>query len=250
MRRTVLVGVAAGAALGVAARRRQALGSAWTTPRGPVGWVGSRVIPMATASVYPVVARLLDLRPDDELLEVACGSGAFLAEHATQVRQVTGIDVSDIQVRLARQRLADRIASGSAQIVHGDAGSLPWRDDRFSAVACVSSLECFPDPAKALREMYRVLGPGGRAVVTIGSRVEGLVTPDRDALGLWVWNEDDARRTVQDAGFADVSISYFRWGDTGPVFSAVYVLLTRAGLVDAEARVVRGVKPPCPDGFT
>jgi len=155
MRRTVLVGVAAGAALGVAARRRQALGSAWTTPRGPVGWVGSRVIPMATASVYPVVARLLDLRPDDELLEVACGSGAFLAEHATQVRQVAGIDVSDIQLRLARRRLADRIASGTAQIVHGDGDGMRRTIITGTVVREQSLLECSDCGAPAQTPAHR-----------------------------------------------------------------------------------------------
>lgn len=244
VRRSLLVASAVGAVLGVAVSRRRALASAWTTPRGPVGRVGSRVIPMGTGSVYPEVARLLNLHSDDALLEVACGSGVFLAAHATHVRHVAGIDVSDIQVDLARRRLADRIAAGTARIVKGDAGALPWEDERFSAVVCISSMECFPEPEKALGEMYRVLRPGGRAVITIGSRVAGTVTSDRDVLGLWVWHEDDALLMAEQAGFADVSISYCRWGDTGPLFSAAYGLLTRLGLVDAEARVVRGVKQP------
>ena len=54
---------------------RPALTAAWTTPRGPVRLVGARVIPRATNSTYPAVARLLDLHADDELPEVARGSG-------------------------------------------------------------------------------------------------------------------------------------------------------------------------------
>lgn len=237
----VVVGAAAGAAAGLVVSRRRALASAWTTPRGPVGLVGARVIPMATSSVYPAVAQLLDLKAEDELLEIACGSGEFMAEHATRVRRAVGVDVSKIQVARARERLADHIASGTAQVVHGDAVALPWPDAEFSAVACISSLECIPEPAAALREMRRVLRPGGRAVVTVGSRVYGTETADRGVLGLWVWDEEGARRLVQQAGFGDVSISYSRWGDTGTFFSAGYALLSRLGLVDAEARIVRAV---------
>ena len=58
-------------------------------------------MPRLHAPIYPVMARALDLQPDDELLEVACGSGTLLAEQANRVRHVAGLDQSDLQVDLA-----------------------------------------------------------------------------------------------------------------------------------------------------
>jgi SAM-dependent methyltransferase len=204
--------------------RKTLLFSMAGVPRGPVGWLGAWTMPMGHGPVYPLVAGVLDLQPDDDLLEVACGSGVFLKKHASHVRRVAGLDLSDIQVSLARRRLRDRVDAGTAQIVKGDAVALPWEDDRFSAVTCMGSLQFFPGPQKALSEMHRVLRPGGRAVLSMGSKAdEAKKSNETDAWGLWVWGEADARRMLEDAGFADVSISYGRWGGD-------------------EARLVRGVK--------
>ena len=113
--------------------------------------------------LYPMMAEELDLRPDDDLLDVGCGSARMLAEQASHVRYVAGLDASEIQVGMARKRLAERIAAGTAEIVLGDAMALPWEDGRFSVVGSLNCLKFVPDPPKALREMHRVLRPGGRA---------------------------------------------------------------------------------------
>ena len=85
--------------------------------------------------------------------------------------RVAGLDLSDVQVDIARGRLAARIAAGSAEIVHGDAAALPWPDGTFTVVTCVGLFETFPDPEKVLAKMVRVLRPGGRVVLNIGERV-------------------------------------------------------------------------------
>ena len=178
-------------------------------PRGALGSVGARLMPrMVGRPLYAMMAGELDLRPDDDLLEVGCGSARLLAEQASHVRHVAGLDASEIQVGMARQRLAERIAAGTAEIVLGDAMALPWEDGRFSVVASLNCLKFVPDPPKALREMHRVLRPDGRLVLTIDKQSDkwgrsGAV----DALGQWQWSVDDARRMMEEAGFADVSVA-------------------------------------------
>jgi SAM-dependent methyltransferase len=88
---------------------------------------------------YRQVADHLEFGPDDELLDVGCGWGGFLVEHGSGLRYVAGLDRSEEKVRLARERLADRIAGGTAEVVLGDAGALPWEDGRFSVVACIDA---------------------------------------------------------------------------------------------------------------
>jgi SAM-dependent methyltransferase len=176
-------------------------------PRGALGSVGARLMPTLVGPFYAMMAGQLDLRPDDELLDVGCGSARMLAEQASHVRHVAGLDASEIQVGMARRRLAERIAAGTAEIVKGDAMALPWEDGRFSVISSLNCLKFVPDPQKALREMHRVLRPGGRAALTFDEDVKDPARSGTiDAFGQWQWSADDARRMMEEAGFADVSV--------------------------------------------
>ncbi len=186
-------------------------------PSGPLGWAGARLMVMILRPTYRAMAAELELQPDDDLLDVGCGSASLLAEHASHVRYVAGLDASEIQVGMARRRLADRLAAGSAEIVLGDAGRLPWDDGRFSVVTSLNTLKFVPDPEGALREMCRVLRPGGRVVVTMGETKQAYwgatgESGTADAWGQWQWSDADARRLTEAAGFGDTAVSVLRGG--------------------------------------
>lgn len=237
--------------MSVAARARARMGSglkraawAWAgVPSGVLGWISTRtVFPLTSGTSYQAVAEGLQLRADDEVLDVACGSGALLVQHAGHVRRVAGIDLSDVQINLARRKLGARIAAGTAEIVKGDAGALPWADESFTAVSCVSSFETFPEPEKVVSEMVRVLRPGGRVALNIGERVPPGTETHRVWDALWVWSEDDVRRMVRDAGFADVTITYARaWGND-PVSRFLVWFWRKLGNDMSELRLVSAVK--------
>lgn len=179
----------------------------WGVPSGPIGWVGARTLPFLAGRFYTLVADELGLQPDDDLLDVGCGAGGLLGDRAADVRFVAGVDASPIQVGMARGRLSERIAAGTAEIVLGDAAALPWEDGRFSAAASVNCLKLVPDPDQVLREMHRVLRPGGRVAHVTDPPV---TDPDKsgklDAYGIWQWSTEDSRRMMEQAGFAEVSV--------------------------------------------
>ena len=81
---------------------------------GPVGWLTSRMMPIAEAGVYRTVADMLDLRPDDELLDIGCGPGGFVAAKAQHVRRVVGLDASPLMLRAAGAAAGgpDRVGRG------------------------------------------------------------------------------------------------------------------------------------------
>ena len=185
----------------------QTLGSQAANPRGALGWVTAWIMPLLSDSNCGDLAGLLDLQPEDDVLEVGCGSGTFLKKRAAHCRYSIGLDRSDIQIRLARKRNRDRIAAGVSEIVQGDAADLPWKDGRFSAVAC-NCLGCFPDPRRSLEEMYRVLRPGGRVALSFDYHPdEGKARREEERWGLHCWTEAQVRQMIGDAGFCDLSAS-------------------------------------------
>jgi SAM-dependent methyltransferase len=115
--------------------------------------------------VLPLLARMRP-SPDDNVLDVGCGSGwlaALLAEQVPQGR-VVGLDVSDEMVRRARRR-NDEIEN--TMFIIGEAGEIPWDAQFFNQALSVESAYYWPDPSRGMREIFRVLREGGSAWVLI-----------------------------------------------------------------------------------
>ena len=101
----------------------------------------------------------LALEARDRFLDVGCGSGAAVrAAAAAGARRAVGVDLSPVMIEQAKA-LAEGAAS---EFVVGDAEALPFLDASFDALLCSSSFHHYPEPARALGEMARVLVPGGR----------------------------------------------------------------------------------------
>lgn len=185
----------------------QMLASQGANPHGPLGWVTAWVMPLLTDKYCGDLAGLLDLRAEDDVLDVACGSGLFLRRYARRVHRMTGIDQSEIQIRLAHKRNRDLETAGVVEIVHGDATALPWPDETFSAVTC-NCVGCFSQPEQALREMHRVLRPGGRAAFSIDyCPDEETARREAGKWGLPYWTEAGFRKVVETAGFTGLGVS-------------------------------------------
>ena len=86
---------------------------------------------------------------------------------------VFGVDISEPTVRQARAAFSD----GGLRATVADVRSLPYRDGRFDASYSMGTIEHFRDPETALREMHRVLRPGGRAVVGVPNRWDPFLRP-------------------------------------------------------------------------
>jgi SAM-dependent methyltransferase len=117
----------------------------------------------------PIVEPMLEmmrLRPDETILDAGCGTGwlcRLLARRAPQ-GHVMGIDVSDEMIRRARAA-----STGFDNIIYvtGGVDSIPTEDESFTRVVSVESAYYWPTPAHGLREIGRVLRPGGSAWVLI-----------------------------------------------------------------------------------
>ncbi|MEM1141558.1 MAG: methyltransferase domain-containing protein [Pseudomonadota bacterium] len=110
---------------------------------------------------YEVFSRMLGLAPGDSLLDVACGPGLFLEQAQRCGALVNGVDISQVAVRLARERVA------GVGLAIGSADHLPYTDGAFDFVTCFGSLERFLSARAALGEMHRVLRDDGRVLLMV-----------------------------------------------------------------------------------
>jgi ubiquinone/menaquinone biosynthesis C-methylase UbiE len=101
-------------------------------------------------------------RAAGEALEVAVGTGLNLPFYPAEAT-VTGIDLSDGMLAIARTRAAE--TSNTTTLLQGDAHALPFDDGSFDTVVCTFGLCAIPDIDLAVREMARVLRPGGQLIL-------------------------------------------------------------------------------------
>ena len=109
---------------------------------------------------------ILDLMGDvagRRVLDVGCGDGALIYATASRGAAATGIDPDPAMLAAARSRLAE--AAYGATFVEGRVEQLPFREASFDLVAAITVLCFVPDALAAVREMARVLRPGGRLVL-------------------------------------------------------------------------------------
>jgi ubiquinone/menaquinone biosynthesis C-methylase UbiE len=104
------------------------------------------------------------LRSGASVLGIAPGPGQLAIELARLgTYRITGVDISRSFVRIAAENAAR--AGVEVDFRQGDAAALPFSEDTFDFIVCRAAFKNFGDPLGALREMHRVLKPGGRALI-------------------------------------------------------------------------------------
>ena len=133
------------------------------------------------------------LRPRMSLLDCGCASGSITVGLANIVYpgEVTGIDISEMEIDRARERAASA-AVPNIRFVVGDVYQLDFPDNSFDSLFSHNVLEHIDDPGRALREMYRVLKPDGIIGVRDTDMGGTLHAPNDDRLSqFWTLYEAD-----------------------------------------------------------
>jgi SAM-dependent methyltransferase len=118
----------------------------------------------------------LDLRDRQTLLDLGCGGGRHAFEAMRRGATVVALDADDAELKDASAVAGGMVAAGelphgpAGGMVNGDALTLPFPDASFNRVIAAEVLEHIHDDEGALRELVRVLQPGGRMAVTVPTR--------------------------------------------------------------------------------
>jgi ubiquinone/menaquinone biosynthesis C-methylase UbiE len=108
------------------------------------------------------VVRLVAVRAGERILDAACGTGRYSSHFSKAGGRVTGIDVSQGMLDLARKKVPE-----AEFLKHDLALPLPFGDGLFDTICCAQALKHLQDLSQPFREFSRVLKPGGRLVFSV-----------------------------------------------------------------------------------
>ncbi|MGY1763275.1 class I SAM-dependent methyltransferase [Geodermatophilus sp. SYSU D00779] len=195
----------------------------------------ARFVPALFAEWAPLLADLAGVHPGQTVLDTACGTGIVartVADRLAGDGRVVGVDLNEAMLAVARRIRPD------LEWRQGDVATLPFADRSFDVVLCQMALMFFPDRTAALREMARVVRPGGAVALCVPAALE-----DQPAYGPFV------EMAAQQAGPEARTLlgSYWVCGD----LDALTTSLADAGLEVVGTRTHLGTAEfASPDEFT
>lgn len=138
-------------------------------PRGFLGNIAGMIRAWENRERNALVIELLDVQRADYILEIGFGPGWAIQQVSLRAVEgfVAGVDVSETMVRQASQRNAAAIRAGRVELKQGSAAARPYGDAVFDKAFAVNAFQIWPEPLEGLKEIRRVLKPGGRVVITI-----------------------------------------------------------------------------------
>lgn len=181
--------------------------------RHPSGWFGrvtTRVMRWETIPENERALARLELQGDDRILEIGFGPGRTLEKLIRGLTRgfVAGVDPSELMVSAARKRLARHLEKGKSVVCRGEAARLPFPDGHFNKVFAVHVVYFLPDLSAALREMRRVLEPGGRLLLGFRPIENGQGAKDRFPAAVYrSYGNDEAAAAAAQAGFSHATVS-------------------------------------------
>lgn len=178
----------------------------FSNPSGVVGrFIGNR---MAKGNIYDAqwTLSLLDIQPFHRILEIGFGPGVSTQMASERVSDgfVAGIDRSRTMVQAASQRNAAAIRAGRMELRQGDIASLPYPDRSFDIAYSLHSIYFWRNPIGCLRDIKRVLQPGGLLAVTIQPKDKWVQNVDTTIMTLYFGREIAA--LFSEAGYRNVRV--------------------------------------------
>jgi SAM-dependent methyltransferase len=145
------------------------LSCVWGDPQGFVGGLALTAMALKNSGQNKAALDALNPSPGMSIIEIGCGPGMGVRAALKRVGRegfVAGIDQSPTAAHFAAHAAHRAVLQGRAVTMRAGVADLPFRDLMFDGAFAVNTFQFWPDPARGLREIARVLAPGGRLVIT------------------------------------------------------------------------------------
>src|SRR5215472_16494477 len=183
----------------------------------PAGWVGRLNLWRMNKSHSGLTDWGLghvSVEPHYKILDVGCGGGRTISKLARMASagKVCGIDYSEESVAASRRENAEAVRSGRVEIRAGSVSQLPFPDATFDLITAVETHFFWPDLPGDMREVFRVLKPGGTFILIAeiykGARTAAakMVEKHADRMGMTLLTVEEHRNLLAGAGCADVRV--------------------------------------------
>jgi SAM-dependent methyltransferase len=183
----------------------KAIGKQLQYPRGVFGKILFAWMTRMTIAHARWTAGLLDVQPDDDVLEIGFGNGAnikLLLQRAFR-GTVTGAEISETAIEMASKKNAKAISDGKVILHLAPGNTLPSKDGVFDKACTVATAYVIENPGAVFKEMYRVLKPNGRAAVTFPVRENFMRFKPVGTEGFYLHKLADLETAFRDAGFVN-----------------------------------------------
>jgi ubiquinone/menaquinone biosynthesis C-methylase UbiE len=185
--------------------------------RKPTGWLGRFVLWSMNASHSKVTdwgLAQVSVGKGDTILDVGCGGGRTVSKLAAIVTagKVYGVDYSEESVAASKRTNARDIDAGRVEIQQGSVSQLPFSDGMFDLVTAVETHFWWPDLRGDMREVFRVLKPGGMLLLIAevygrsNTKTGQLAEKYASRTGMKLLSADEHRELFEEAGCLDVRI--------------------------------------------
>ena len=198
---------------------------AWGLKTGGPELYEQYIVPVWMAEWAQVLINASNICQGKQVLDVACGTGIVARKVVVLVGskgRVAGLDTNEGMIHVA-EKCAIQEGKPEIEWYHNDVCHMPFSRGEFDTVLCQQGLQFFPDRITALREMARVLAPGGRLVVSIWSTLDrfSFLADILDLVGRFCKSgsrdtfrvscssftgREDLRSLLRDAGFCNIHI--------------------------------------------
>jgi ubiquinone/menaquinone biosynthesis C-methylase UbiE len=184
----------------------------------PTGWLGRLVLRNMNARHSKVTdwgLSHISVEKHHTVLDVGCGGGRTVSKLAALATQgkVYGIDYSKESVAVARKTNKTSIDAGRVEIIEASVSELPFHENTFDLITAVETHFWWPDIPAGMREIFRVLKPGGSLAIVAEvykgaqTRMAKMVEKYLPVTGMKFLTIDEHRELCENTGYADVTLA-------------------------------------------